>query len=390
MNSSVAEPECISVTKPAASTSTTTSTSVAWNGPLFVIGMWRSGTSLLYALLNQHPQIALMYEGDLLLLRPLFWVPGGRSRWLRRWEFWNQALERHELSEGQFSGNAAGLENAAREAYREYAQQQGATIGGDKSPNYFDRLTRLSLDFPEARFIVIWRDPASICRSVVRASEEEHSWFDRRGMTLRVLMGVKAMRAECDRLIARGARLHELQYQDLVKKPIETMEGICRFLGIPFVPTMASLDGADRSAIYDGGHHSLVKGDRIVAAVEREARQEVLPQELKKKIERYLALWREESDGQWPPASFPQNGEKNGEGEKPSRQERILDWLRYRSLRAFDAAIILIYCFAPIWLLTKFRAYKYEREEARAQVKQEAVPSPNSVEPNRVATSRSK
>ena len=26
-------------------------------GPVFVVGMWRSGTSLLYALLNQHPQI---------------------------------------------------------------------------------------------------------------------------------------------------------------------------------------------------------------------------------------------------------------------------------------------------------------------------------------------
>ncbi|PYX45967.1 MAG: hypothetical protein DMG79_17915 [Acidobacteria bacterium] len=29
-------------------------------GPLFVVGMWRSGTSLLYALLNQHPEIGLM------------------------------------------------------------------------------------------------------------------------------------------------------------------------------------------------------------------------------------------------------------------------------------------------------------------------------------------
>jgi len=25
-------------------------------GPLFVVGMWRSGTSLLYALLNQHKE----------------------------------------------------------------------------------------------------------------------------------------------------------------------------------------------------------------------------------------------------------------------------------------------------------------------------------------------
>ena len=38
------------------------------NGPLFVVGMWRSGTSLFYALFNQHPQIGLMYESDMLTL----------------------------------------------------------------------------------------------------------------------------------------------------------------------------------------------------------------------------------------------------------------------------------------------------------------------------------
>jgi Sulfotransferase family len=362
---------------------TGTSPSTAWRGPLFVIGMWRSGTSLLYALLNKHPQIALMYEGDLLLLRPLFWIPGAQSRWLRRWEFWNQAPERHGLDMHRLAGHASGLQKAAEDAYREYAEQAGAVIGGDKSPNYFDCLARLSRDFPDARFIVIWRDPASICRSVIRAAQEDHSWFNRRGMTLRVLMGMKAMRAECDRLIKRGARLHELQYQNLVQNPVETMEGICQFLEIPFVPEMASLSGANRTAIYEGGHHSLVKGDRIVASVER---AEVLPQDLQQKIARYLALWREQSAGQWPPASLA----PSGASEKPSLGERILDRFRYRSLRTFDAAVILLYCFAPLWLLQRFRAFKHEREEASAQVKQAAVPSPNSVENNRVSASHSK
>jgi hypothetical protein len=44
-------------------------------GPVFVVGLWRSGTSLLYRLINQHPEISLMYEGDLAVLRPLFMWP---------------------------------------------------------------------------------------------------------------------------------------------------------------------------------------------------------------------------------------------------------------------------------------------------------------------------
>ena len=50
--------------------------------PVFVVGMWRSGTSLLYALLNQHPQIGLMYESDFSLLSPLFVLPRKSSSWL--------------------------------------------------------------------------------------------------------------------------------------------------------------------------------------------------------------------------------------------------------------------------------------------------------------------
>src|ERR1700737_195615 len=50
--------------------------------PLFVVGVARSGTSLLYALLNQHPQIAILFEGSLPFLRTLFRVPWARSDWL--------------------------------------------------------------------------------------------------------------------------------------------------------------------------------------------------------------------------------------------------------------------------------------------------------------------
>src|SRR5579863_7407788 len=68
-----------------------------WRGPLFVSGVWRSGTSLLYALLNQHPDIRLFYEGDLPVLWPMFHVGYSRKNWLERWEYWNAAVSRHGL-----------------------------------------------------------------------------------------------------------------------------------------------------------------------------------------------------------------------------------------------------------------------------------------------------
>jgi hypothetical protein len=332
-----------------------------WRGPLFVIGMWRSGTSLLYALLNKHPQIALLYEGDLHILRPLFRMPVAGKWKLRRWEFWNQALERHNLDVNTFS--CADLRTMAVEAYRQYAHNKGALIGGEKSPNYFDALTRLAHDFPDARFIVIWRDPTAICGSVIRAAKKVHSWFNRKGMWLRVLLGMEAMRTECDRLARGGTRIHELSYESLVRDPVETMKEICRFLEIPFVPEMASLEGADRSAIYESGPHELVRTERIISSAQR---ADVLPEKLQKKISRYLAFWQETYGDSWPQIPHPRTGDSS----KLGPIERISDQVLYRCLRLLDAAIILAYCVAPIRSLTWFRSFKHKREEARAKNQQ--------------------
>ena len=67
------------------------------DNPVLVVGIFRSGTSLLCSLLNQNPKVALMYECDIWNFpRPLL---GYRFRhnWAERIEFYNQALSRHGL-----------------------------------------------------------------------------------------------------------------------------------------------------------------------------------------------------------------------------------------------------------------------------------------------------
>src|SRR5580693_10740294 len=64
---------------------------------VFVVGVFRSGTSLLCSILNQHPKLALMYECDVWNFpRPLL-KSRFRNNWAERIEFFNQALSRHKL-----------------------------------------------------------------------------------------------------------------------------------------------------------------------------------------------------------------------------------------------------------------------------------------------------
>ena len=319
------------------------------NGPLFVVGMWRSGTSLLYALLNQHPQIGLMYESDMLTLAPLFYIPRKSSWWLNKVDSWNGALTRHKIDPTAIPADITDLPNAFCAVAQQYASKKGATVWGCKSPTYYDCMNQFAGWYPNAKFIVIWRDPADVCRSIVRAAEKA-SWFAQPGMDLRAILGYRRMKWEADELVRRGADIYQVQYDELVRDPATTLNAICEFIGIDFDPKMATLEGADRSAIYNGEHHSGVKSSSIVAKRER---PEVLSPELKSKVERYVVYWRKESGGTWPVNAVVSDGTQAA-----SLAERTSDAIRHRILRTADLAVPLAYSAVPIPLWKKYREMK--------------------------------
>ncbi|HEY1658693.1 MAG TPA: sulfotransferase [Candidatus Sulfotelmatobacter sp.] len=320
------------------------------SGPLFVVGMWRSGTSLLYTLLNKHPEIALMYEADLPLLPGLFHSSGAKADWLERWEFWNSALTRHRIDRRQIPSGVRDLKSAAETVWKQYA---GGAIYGEKSPNYYDSLQWISHKFPNARFVVIWRDPTDICRSIIRAAQTGSSFFAKRGITHRALIGMRRLKTACEALLREGVPLYQIQYEEMIKNPTPVLSGVCDFLGIPFDPRMSSLEGGDRSAIYEADHHAGVKSNTI-GHRNGKSGQDVLPQEFKNKIERYVVRWQREYHGAWP--LFPKlAAEKHAE---PTLIERGVDEMSFRLLRAFDRFTSLVYCVAPIALLRRYRAAK--------------------------------
>lgn len=318
--------------------------------PVFVVGMWRSGTSLLYALLNQHRQIGLMYESDFPLLSPLFLLPLKSSSWIPKVDSWNGALTRHKIDAAGIPEDTVDLPNAFREVAQQYARKKGATVWGCKSPNYYDCMNQLADWFPDAKFIVIWRDPADVCRSIVRAAQKS-PWFARPGMDLRALLGCHRMKQEADQLVNRGAAIHQLQYDDLVREPVAALTAICDFIGIPFDPKMNSLEGADRSAIYNGDHHSMVKSEKIVA---NRQRTEVLSPELKRKIQRYIRFWRKKYDGKW-----PLNAEVSDATKTASWSERTRDCIHHGLFRIFDLTVPVLYCVVPVALWREYRRVKY-------------------------------
>jgi hypothetical protein len=350
----------------------------AFSGPVYVSGVWRSGTSLLYTLLNQHPDLGLFYEGDLPVLRPMFHVGYSRKDWLRRWEYWNAGASRHGLDSFQPPAPIRSLAEASEVAGREYCRKKGKKIWGCKSPSYYDDLVRLADDFPHARFVIIWRDPEEICRSIKSAAATSR-WFAGSGMMLRAILACKMLKQQCDVLVARGVAVHQIHYKELVGDTKKTMGGICEFLDIPFVPEVTSLEGADRSAVFGGGHHSMVKGTQIVASRER---KETLPPQLLKKIRRYKALWKTEAGEEWLLSRYFEDG-----GERPpGGWERWTDNLRFSLLRLKDTLPRVAYSVLPMWLwrvyrLAKYRDLAFAKTHNRAFIDDPAPKAPKKRQP---------
>jgi hypothetical protein len=277
------------------------------SGPVFVVGFFRSGTSLLYSLLNQHPRIGLMYECDVWDFPDAFAELRFEQNWLARQEFYNRALSRHRLI---FGGSLRGLEQVrtADDLYRTFSASKGAAVWGEKSPHYCVRLRQLARRHPNAAFILLWREPLDTFRSVAWAAQEDR-YFARPGMFTRFVFHQEQMIRQAAWLTRAGHRVHHVQYDALVDQTERVCSEICAFLGIDFDKQMLDLTRADFSAVYQGRHHEHLRR----ATIQRqEYPKEILEPLVMTKLARFGARWdrlqREKLGFQMPPGQFREPG----------------------------------------------------------------------------------
>jgi hypothetical protein len=326
MNSNLHAPP-VPVTSPPASPAKTLR-------PLFVLSVPRSGSSLLYTLLNQHSQIALLYEGDLPMLQLFLWGQFRGGKWRERWEFWNQGPSRHGIAIESLPANVSDVWEATRLAYQSVARRKHAVIWGEKTPHGCHSALRLAEEFPDARFIFLWRDLHAVIASMARAAVTQR-FFRRTGVVEKFLLENEKLKQAYDVLRAQGRRVQELNYEDLVANTPECMQQICQFLDLPFEDQVTSLEGADRSAITSGQHHVLVRGDRIVG--QRKPVVALAPAP-RTKIDRYICRWKRRYSGTWPkyPLELPAGTRP------PAFLELWRDRTIYQSQRFREKLVILI------------------------------------------------
>ncbi|MFN8112066.1 MAG: sulfotransferase [Solirubrobacterales bacterium] len=238
----------------------------------FVVGLTRSGTTLLRMMLDAHPLLTIPPETHFVpelikAARAEEGVDGMLAALTsnRTWEdFGIASAEMRERLAQVPAGDAAG---AVRAFFEAYAEKQGKPRWGDKTPAYMLSVQRIGRTLPESRFIHLIRDGRDVALSQsARAINEQPPPPEQ---AARWVKRIRKSREQAASL--KGARYVEARYEDLVRDPETTLRRICEFIDLPFDEAMLTYHerAAERltemagSLRAEGGHAEQAAGYRI-------------------------------------------------------------------------------------------------------------------------------
>ena len=203
----------------------------------FVVGVARSGTTLLRLMLDAHPQLAIPPETHFIPKVVKACEQGGDPHQRvfelltrhRRWP--DYQLDANELRERLERLHPLTAGDALRAFYGLYAERQGKPRWGDKSPSYLRRMRRVASALPEARFVHLVRDGRDVALSQVEVdfgpdavADSARDWAE----------GIDRARRQARRL----RHYLELRYEDLVADPETVVRRVCEFIELPWNPAM--------------------------------------------------------------------------------------------------------------------------------------------------------
>lgn len=208
--------------------------------PIFLVGCPRSGTTLLRRMLDAHPRVAIAPEtffvykfwrhrccygdlrndanldrlvGDLLAFRGVADVDLDRD----------VLLEKARRGDRRYATLFALF-------LRRFAEECGAAVVGEKTPNHVFYLRLLQKWFPAARFVHVLRD----ARAVV------NSWRGLPWSSGRLWRDAARWREHvaAARRSRTGGALRTVHFERLVRAPERELRRLCAFLELDFTPAM--------------------------------------------------------------------------------------------------------------------------------------------------------
>lgn len=198
--------------------------------PIFLLSLPRSGSTLLQRMIATHESIATASEPWLLL--PLF-LGYRQGQVYSRTQQPYQAQAFHELLSGLPDGAATRSEAIRRFADTFYSAACGTRHSHflDKTPRYHLIAKDLLETFPDAHFVLLWRNPLAVAASCIETWGRGRFNLDLHRIDLYDGLASLVTAAE-----THPERIVTLRYEDLVADPDRQLAPIFAHVGLAPVP----------------------------------------------------------------------------------------------------------------------------------------------------------
>ncbi|TFG71875.1 MAG: sulfotransferase [Solirubrobacterales bacterium] len=204
----------------------------------FIVGVTRSGTTLLRLMLDAHPDLAIPPETHFVPQLIKTTKKGGASceeahgvvTGHRQWGDFD--LDSGELLRRYCALDRIDPESTVRTFFELYAEREGKPRWGDKTPNYVKRMRQIQRTIPEARFIHMIRDGRDAALSRFKRLLKEPPPMDT--VAERWVKKIEGARADGEHL----DHYLEVQYENLVRDTESELIRVSEFLELPWDPTI--------------------------------------------------------------------------------------------------------------------------------------------------------
>lgn len=207
---------------------------------IFIIGVGRSGTSLLQSMLNAHPKISFIPEISYIrrFLKRNSIISKDLAKTLL---LADPKLNRLDIPLAEILSATPGAEINLLQVYvdiiKEYRKKRGQTIIGDKDPRCIEFIPRLYRYFPRAFLLHVVRDPRDVIVSKTKAT-----WSKNRNIHNYIFANLVQMQLAEKHAPLFGRNYLIVQYEKLLQNPIEILSQLCQKLELEFEPSMLSFN----------------------------------------------------------------------------------------------------------------------------------------------------
>ena len=221
---------------------------IKFNQPIFVAGLDRSGTSLMYAFLSSHPDISMVRRTN------MFRYFYGRYGDLGDPENFEQCLDKmiHYKRIVKLNPDPERIRSEFQEGEKTYgrlfalfhehnAKRDGKNRWGDKSL-YIERFFHnIIKEYPDAKILHMMRDPRDRYASVKNRYEN-----DRGRVGAATGKWWYSAKLANQHMIDYPGNYSIVTYEELVKEPEKTLKEVCEFIDVEYSPQMITMRGAPK------------------------------------------------------------------------------------------------------------------------------------------------